>query len=99
VAQFQVRELPFPRVRGEGGEPVPAKVGEPQLRPGMRPFFADDDPHPGRLGRQVRHPGDVRDPGPVPDLAVAVVSGCPGACGDLEDRGKGLIDNISPADA
>ena len=34
VPQFQVGELAFPRVGGEGGEPVPVDVGEPQLRPG-----------------------------------------------------------------
>jgi hypothetical protein len=31
VAEFQVSELAFPRVGGEGGEPVPVDVGEPQL--------------------------------------------------------------------
>jgi hypothetical protein len=34
VPQFQVRKLAFLRVGGEAGEPVPVKVGEPQLRPG-----------------------------------------------------------------
>jgi hypothetical protein len=34
VPQFQVRELAFPRVGGERGEPVPVEVGEPELRPG-----------------------------------------------------------------
>jgi hypothetical protein len=34
VAQFQVGELAAFRVGGEGGEPVPVEVGEPQLRAG-----------------------------------------------------------------
>ncbi len=34
VPQFQVRELAFPGVGGERGEPVPVEVGEPQLGPG-----------------------------------------------------------------
>jgi hypothetical protein len=33
VPQLQVRELALVRVGGEGGEPVPVDVGEPQLRP------------------------------------------------------------------
>jgi hypothetical protein len=86
VAEFQVSELPFLRVGGEGGEPVPVEVGEPQLRARVRAFFPDDDPHPGRPGRQVQQPGDVRDPGAVPHLAVPVVSRRPGAGGDLHDR-------------
>ena len=32
VPQFQVSELAFARVGGEGGEPVPVDAGEPQLR-------------------------------------------------------------------
>ena len=91
VPEFQVRELAFLRVGGEGSEPVPVDVGEPQLRPGMRPLLADDDPHPGRPGRQVQHPGDVRDPGSIPDLPVAVVSRGPGAGGDREDGGLHVL--------
>jgi hypothetical protein len=34
VPQFQVGELAFLRVGGEGGEPVPIEVGEPQLHTG-----------------------------------------------------------------
>ena len=34
VPQLQVSELAFLRVGGEGGEPVPVDVGEPQLRAG-----------------------------------------------------------------
>ena len=83
VPQLQVRELAVLGVGGEGGEPVPVDVGEPQLRPGMGPFLADDDPHPGGPGRQVQQAGDVRDPGPVADLPVAVIGGRPGICRDL----------------
>jgi hypothetical protein len=90
VPQFQVRELAFPGAGGEGGEPVPVDVGEPQLRAGMGPFLADDDPHPGRPGRQVQHPGDVRDPGAVPDLPVSVVSRRPRIRRDPEDGGLHL---------
>ena len=36
VPQFQVSELAFLRVGGEGGEPVPVDVGEPQLRARVR---------------------------------------------------------------
>ena len=69
---------PLPGVGGEGGEAVPVDVGEPQLRAGVRPLLADDDPHPGWPGGQVEQAGDVRDPGAVPDLPVAVVSRRPG---------------------
>jgi hypothetical protein len=36
VPQFQVCELPVPGVGGEGGEPVPVDVSEPQLRARVR---------------------------------------------------------------
>jgi hypothetical protein len=81
VPQFQVRELAAFRVGGEGGEPVPVDIGEPQLRPGMRPLLADDDPHPGRPGGQVRQAGDVGDPGAVPDLPVPVIGGVQASAG------------------
>ena len=72
--------VPGPRagrasVGGEGGEPVPVNVGEPQLRARVRPFLADDDPHPGRPGGKVHQAGDVRDPRAVTDLPVAVIGG------------------------
>ena len=68
----------------------------------MRPLLADDGPHPGRPGRQVEHPGDVRNPGPVSDLPVAVIGGRPGTGGDLEDRvlhvlGDGHADRVVQA--
>jgi hypothetical protein len=62
VPQFQVRELAFLRIGGESGEPVPVDVGEPQLRPGLRPLLADDDPHPGRLTSRDTTGSDATGP-------------------------------------
>jgi hypothetical protein len=39
MSQFQVRELAFLRVGGQGGEPVAVDVGEPQLSAGVRALF------------------------------------------------------------
>ena len=86
MPQLQASELAALGVGGEGGEPVPVDVGEPQLRPGMRPLLADDDTHPGRPAAGVQQPGDVRDPRPVPELPVAVIGRCPGLRRDLPDR-------------
>ena len=77
VAQFQVSELPGPGVGGEGGDAVPADVGEPQLRAGVGAFLADDHPHPGRPGGQVQQAGELGDPGARPDLAAGVIGGFP----------------------
>ena len=49
------------RSSGQAGEPVPVDVGEPQLRAGVRPFLADDDPHLGDIALQ---------PGQVPGLRL-----------------------------
>jgi hypothetical protein len=86
VPQLQVSELALLRIGGEAGEPVPVDVGEPQLRARVRALLADDDPHPRGPAIQVRQPGDVRDPGAVADLPVAVISRCPRLRGDLPDR-------------
>jgi hypothetical protein len=54
VSQLEVGELAASGVGSEGGEAVAVDVGEPQLRAGVRSFFADDDPHPGKLaGRRA----------------------------------------------
>jgi hypothetical protein len=74
VPEFQVSELAALSVGGEAGEPVPVDVGEPQLRSRVRALFPDDDPHPAGPAVQVQQAGDVRDPGAVADLAVAVIS-------------------------
>ena len=93
VPQLQVSELAFLRIGGEAGEPVAVDVGEPQLRARVRAFPADDDPHPGRPAVQVQQAGDVRHPGAVADLAIAVIGRRPRICGDLADRiGDGLGD-------
>ena len=70
--------------------------------PGCGRSFADDDPHPGRPGRQVQHAGDLRDPRALADLAAAVISRRP-CCGRHgEDRvldvgGDGEPDGIVQA--
>jgi hypothetical protein len=56
VPQFQVSQLPGLSAGGKRGEPVPVDIGEPELRTRMRAFFADDDPHALRPGRQVQGP-------------------------------------------
>jgi len=63
VAHFQVRQLPAGGVGQERGETVPVDVGEPQLRAGVGPFAAHDDPRPARPLGQVQQAGDLSDPG------------------------------------
>jgi hypothetical protein len=75
VAELEVGELTCRRVGGERGEVVAVEVGEPPLRPGVRPFIADDDPHPGRPGGKVEQPGDVGDPGAVAGLPAPSQAG------------------------
>ena len=53
VTEFQVSELAAFGAGGEGGEPVPVDVGEPQLRAGVGAFFADDHPVPLQNSPQV----------------------------------------------
>jgi len=84
--QLQAGELAAFGVGGQGGEPVPVDVGEPQLRPGVRAFLADDDPHPGRPATHVQQAGDVRHPRPVADLAAAVIGCRPRLHRDFADR-------------
>jgi hypothetical protein len=55
------------------------------------PLFADDDPHPGRPVVQAEQPGDVRDPGPVADLAVDVAGRRPRRRGHFPDRGLHVL--------
>ena len=81
---------PGPR-GGEGGEPVAVDVGEPQLRARVRALLADDEAHPGWPAVQVQQAGDVRDPRPVADLPVPVISRRPRGCRHFADRiGDGL---------
>ena len=58
VAQFQAGELAGHDLGGgvgdQPGDPVPAAVGEPQLRTRMGAFLAQDQPGPFRPCRQVR---------------------------------------------
>jgi len=89
VAQFQVGQLPAAGAGGKAGEPVPAGVGEPQLRAGVRAFLADDHPHARRPGRQVQHAGDLGDPRARAHLAFAVVGRSLRSRGDLAD---GIVD-------
>ena len=91
VPQLEVGELALLRVGGEGGEPVPVEVGEPQLRSGVRALLADDDPHPRRPALQLQQAGDVRDPGALADLPVAVIGRRPAVRGHFQDRGLHLL--------
>ena len=86
MPQVQVGQLPGPGRGGEAGEPVPADVGEPQLRARMRAFLADDDPQSFRPAGQVEQSGELGDPGAVADLPVAVISRRPRPRRDLHDR-------------
>jgi len=53
VPELQVGELPAGGVGRERGDPVPVSVGDPQLRPGVGAFLAQDDPHSRRPPREV----------------------------------------------
>jgi hypothetical protein len=93
VAQLQAGELAAFGVGGEGGEPVPVDIGEPQLRAGVRALLADDDPHPGGPVAGVQQARDVRDPRAVPDLPAPVIGRCPRIGRGLPDRlGDGVGD-------
>ena len=91
VPQFQVRELALLRAGGEGGEPVPVDIGEPQLR---RPGAGVPS---GRLRAfrrpvaEVQHARDVRDPGARADLPVPVIGRRPRRGGNLQDRGLHVV--------
>ena len=70
---FQERQLSDPGVGGEGlVAPAVGLLEQRQLGAGVRPFPADDDPHPGRPAAQVEQAGDLGDVGAVADLAVGV---------------------------
>jgi len=69
VPDFEVGELPAAGVGEERGEPVSADVGEPQLRAGVRPFPADDQPGPLWPGVEVTQP--------VISATCAPSRGCP----------------------
>ena len=45
MAEFEIGELPAAGAGGKAGEPVPADVGEAQLRAGKGTFLAHDDRH------------------------------------------------------
>jgi len=93
VPDFQAGELAAAGVGEERGEPVPADIGEPQLRAGVRPFPADDQPRSFRPGGQVDAAGDLGDLRAVAGLPVDVVGGSPGPGRDPEDRVlDGLVD-------
>lgn len=53
-------------------------VGESQLGAGVRPFFADDQPHPVRPAVQHHVPGEFGHPCPVTDFAVRLDGWRPG---------------------
>src|SRR5260221_12935017 len=73
VPDFQAGELAAAGVGEERGEPVPADIGEPQLRAGVRPFPADDQRRSFRPGGQVDAAGDLGDLRAVAGLAVDVM--------------------------
>ena len=71
VPGFQERQLSDPGVGGEGlVAPAVGLLQQRQLRAEVRPFAADDDPHPGRPAAQIEQSGDLGDLGAVADLAV-----------------------------
>ena len=67
VSQFEsgglVGDYPGSGVGQERGDPVPVDVGEPQLSPGMWPFFAQDQPGSLGPGVEVDHAGGLGHPG------------------------------------
>ena len=75
---------------------MPADVGEPQLRAGMRAFLADDDPHSPRPRGQVQQAGQLGDPRTVADLPVTVVSRGPCPVRDLQDGVLHVIGHGEP---
>ena len=62
-AAARVRAAGPSRCCGEGGDPQPVGVSDPQLRAGMRTFLAGDHPHPRWPAGQLQQPGQFRDPG------------------------------------
>ena len=97
VPDFEVSAL-APRaaaagVGEEGGEAVSVGVAEAQLRTGVRPFAAHQDPRSvGPLG-QVQQGGQFGDPRARARFAVDVVGRCPRPLGQGEDRlAHGLVD-------
>ncbi len=87
VPQFQTGDLTSNDtgfgVGDERGDPHPVGVGEPQLRTGMRAFFAQDQPGAGRPATEVDQVGGLGDPGPLADPAVGVDRWIP-AIGEVE---------------
>ena len=60
---------------------------------------SDDDPHPGRPGRQVEHAGDLHNVTVLPRLTIGGESGLPRRLGDLGDGvadlvGQGVPDRV-----
>ena len=86
VTDFQVGQLAAFGVGEEGGQPVPVGVGEPQLRAGVRPFPAGEQPGAGRPVIKVHAAGDLGDVRAVARLSVDVVGRCPAGLGDRTDR-------------
>ena len=87
MADFKGGQLALFLVRRDSRVPVPVDIGDPQPRPDVRYFLAHNDPHPGRPGGQIEHPGDVGDP-----CAVSFNSGAGVGPGPplLRDQGQNV---------
>lgn len=96
MADFEAGELAALGVGEEGGEAVPAGVGEAQLRARVGTFPADDQPRAGRSCRQVQAAGDLGCLRALAGLAVDVIGRRPGAGGNGEDRLLHLLVDAEP---
>jgi len=95
VARLEVGELGPGSAGGgvgrERGEAVPARVGDPQLRTGVRSLLADDDPHPGGPGGQVEQVGELGDPRTVAHRVLGVMRLGPDFCWDPGEQVRGVV--------
>jgi hypothetical protein len=83
VTELQCGDRPVRGVGRETSDPHAVRVGDPQLGARVRPFLADDQPHPLRPAvEQVT--GEFGDPGPVADSAAGLDGRGPGGSGDLQ---------------
>ena len=94
VAQLQGGDVVVVLVGEEACVPVAVLVEDRELRAGVRPFAAADQPRSRGPGGQVEAVGQLRDPGAVAVLAFCVDRLQPLGFRDLEDRGADRLGQL-----